>query len=76
MAGWHPLRRREFVRRLQVLGFSGPYHGTRHDFMVYGKKRQTVPSNPEYSVPQVKFLLRQVEVVLGRKISADDWERC
>jgi hypothetical protein len=75
MAGWHPLRRREFVRRLRVLGFSGPYAGTRHEFMVYGKKRQTVPSNAEFSVPQVKFLLRQVEAVLGRKIGVEEWEQ-
>jgi|Deesub1362A_J573_1020465.scaffolds.fasta_scaffold05679_6 hypothetical protein len=29
----------------------------------------TVPNNPEFSVPQLKMLLRQVEKILGRKIS-------
>ena len=73
MAGWHPLKRREFVRKLRALGFTGPERGTRHDFLVFRGRRQTVPSNPEFSVPQVKLLLRQVEAILGRKISAAEW---
>jgi predicted RNA binding protein YcfA (HicA-like mRNA interferase family) len=73
MAGWQPLKRREFVRRLHALGFGGPHRGARHEFFVYGQRRQTVPSNSEFSVPQVKKLLRQVETVIGRKISAEEW---
>ena len=74
MAGWHPLKRREFIRKLRALGFVGPYRGTRHDFLVFGPHRQTVPSNSDYSVPQVKMLLRQVETILGRKISLEKWD--
>ena len=74
MAGWHPTKRREFIRRLRALGFDGPYRGTRHDFLVLDQHRQTIPSNPEYSVAQLKMLLRQVETSLGRKISADEWD--
>jgi predicted RNA binding protein YcfA (HicA-like mRNA interferase family) len=73
MSGLLPLKRREFIRRLSALGFAGPYRGTRHDFMVFRQRRQTVPSNSEYSVPQVKMLLRQVEAILGRKIQTDEW---
>ena len=75
MAGWHPLKRREFIRRLRALGFNGPHRGTRHEFLVFGQKRQTVPSNPDYSLPHLKMLLRQVEAVLGRKIASDEWDR-
>jgi predicted RNA binding protein YcfA (HicA-like mRNA interferase family) len=75
MAGWHPIKRREFVRRLLALGFAGPHRGARHEFLVLRQRRQTIPSNPEYSVPQLKMLLRQVEVILGRKITAEDWDR-
>jgi len=75
MAVWHPIKRRELVRRLRGLGFQGPFRGTRHEFLVSGQQRQTIPSNPEYSTPQLKMLLRQVEVILGRKISADEWEK-
>ncbi|MBI5770594.1 MAG: type II toxin-antitoxin system HicA family toxin [Verrucomicrobia bacterium] len=73
MAGWHPLKRREFVRRLLALGFTGPYSGARHDFLIFRQRRQTIPSNTDYSVPQVKMLVRQVETIVGRKIPADEW---
>lgn len=75
MAGLHPLKRREFARRLRALGFVGPFSGARHEFLVYRQRRQTIPSNADFSVPQVKTLLRQVEAVLGRKVSAEEWER-
>jgi hypothetical protein len=52
------------MRRLRALGFDGPFSGTRHQFMVSGQHRQTVPTNSEYSVPQIRMLLRQVELKL------------
>jgi hypothetical protein len=73
MASWRPLKRRDFIRKLSALGFGGPYSGTRHQFMVFGQHRQTIPTNSEYSVPQVRMLLRQVETILSRKISLDEW---
>ncbi|MBI5774084.1 MAG: type II toxin-antitoxin system HicA family toxin [Verrucomicrobia bacterium] len=74
MAGWKPIKRREFVRRLCRLGFAGPYSGTRHQFLVFGPHCQTIPSNAEYSVPQLRMLLRQVESILGRKITPEEWQ--
>ena len=74
MGGWRPLKRREFVRKLRALGFEGPYCGTRHQFMVSGQNRQTIPSNAEYSVPQVRMLVRQVESILARSVSIDEWD--
>ena len=74
MAGWRPLKRRDFVPKLRVLGFSGPYSGTRHQFMTAGSHRQTIPTNAEYSIPQVRMLVRQVETILGRKIPLENWE--
>jgi hypothetical protein len=53
MAGLHPLKRREFIRRLRALGFSGPVRGARHEFLIFGQKRQTIPSNAEFSVHKV-----------------------
>jgi len=73
MAGWRPVKRREFIRRLRALGFDGPFSGTRHQFMVSGEHRQTIPTNSEYSVPQTRMLLRQVESILGRAVSLDEW---
>jgi hypothetical protein len=74
MPGWHPIRRRDFIRKLRVRGFTGPFRGTRHEFLALGERRQTVPSNPEFSVPQLKMLLRQVEAALGRRIAPEEWE--
>lgn len=74
MAAWRPLKRREFIRKLRAIGFDGPFSGTRHQFMVLNQHRQTIPTNPEFSVPQVRMLLRQVESILGRKVSLDEWD--
>ena len=74
MAGWRPIKRREFILKLSALGFEGPYRGTRHEFLAFGQRRQRIPSNAEYSVPQLRMLVRQVELTLGRRISADEWE--
>ena len=75
MAGWHPLRRRDFIRKLRALGFAGPVTGTRHQFKTLGFQRQTIPTNAEYSVPQVRMLVRQIEAIIGRNISLEDWEK-
>lgn len=41
--------------------------------MVYKQHRLTIPSNAEYSVPQLRFMVRQVEGIIGRPISLADW---
>ncbi len=70
---WKPLNRRDFIGRLKKLGFDGPYHGTRHSFMIFGERRLAIPSNKEYSVPQLKFMLKEVEGMIGRSIDAAEW---
>jgi len=61
------------MRRLRQLGFAGPYSGARHQFTVFGQHRLTVPSNKEYSVPQLRMMSREVADVMGRQITADEW---
>jgi len=73
MSRWTPCRRREFIRRLQKLRFEGPYSGTRHQFMVYEQHRLAIPSNTEYSVPQLRMMVREIEEIVGREITADEW---
>lgn len=55
------------------MGFDGPYPGTKHAFMVFGEHRLAIPSNKEYSVPQLKFMLAEVERILGRSIEPEEW---
>ncbi len=73
MSPWRPCRRREFIRRLRALGFDGPFSGTRHQFLVYQQHRLTIPSNPEYTVPQLRMLLREAADILGRELSSEEW---
>ena len=73
MSRWTPCKRSEFIRRLRKLGFDGPYSGTRHQFMVYQQYRLTTPSNQEYSVPQLRMMIREIEDILGRSVTVEEW---
>ncbi len=75
MSRWTPCKRRAFIKKLHQLGFDGPFIGTRHQFMVYNKQRLTIPSNSEYSVPQLKMMIREIEDILDRKISLVEWDQ-
>ncbi len=65
MSRWTLCKRAEFICKLRQLGFDGPFSGTRHQFVVFDQKRLAIPSNPEYSVPQLRVLIREAEGVLG-----------
>jgi hypothetical protein len=41
--------------------------------MIFGNHRLAIPSNTEYSVKEVRMMLAEVEVILGRSFSADEW---
>lgn len=74
MSQWRPCKRNEFVRRLRQLGFVGLYSGAKHQFMVYESHRLSIPSNKEYSIPQLRMMMREVERIIGREILPDEWE--
>lgn len=73
MNGWRPCKRREFIRKLQELGFESPEPGTRHFVMRYGSYKQVIPGNAEFSIPQLRRLLHQVEAKIGRRITSEEW---
>ncbi len=75
MSPWKPCKRRDFIRRLRKLGFDGPYSGTRHQFMIYRQNRMAIPSNAEYSVPQLRMMIREVEGILNRGITMNEWNK-
>lgn len=75
MSRWLPCKRRDFIRRLREIGFDGPFSGTRHQFMVYEQHRLTIPTNAEYSVPQLRMMIQEVEEIIGREITADEWNK-
>jgi len=64
-----PVSRRELIRRLQRLGFEGPYSGGRHEFMLRGNCRLILP-NPhrgDISVDLLRRILRRAGV------SREEW---
>jgi len=75
MSLWVPCKRREFIRKLRKLGFDGPFSGTRHQFLIYSQHRLAIPSNTEYSIPQLRMMVREIEDIMGRVITADEWHR-
>lgn len=66
-----PVKRREFIDKLKKLGFQSPFAGSKHQFMIFKNHRLTIPSNKEYSVPQLKFMLKEVERIIGKNIIAN-----
>lgn len=60
---------------MRALGFDGPLSGGGHGFMVYRNHRLAVPSNAEYSVGQLRMMIREVEGILGRSIEREQGNR-
>jgi len=70
---WKRCKRRDFIKKLHILGFSGPFSGTKHQFMIFQQYRLAVPSNAEFSVPQLHVLLGEVEIIIRQKITLEIW---
>ena len=75
MSPWQPCKRRVFIKRLRKLGFEGPFSGARHQFMFFRNYRLSIPSNAEFSVPQLRMMIREIESILGRTLDSDEWNR-
>lgn len=68
-----PCKRRDFIYRLRQLGFEGPFSGTKHQFMIYGQHRLAIPSNSDYSISQIRMMVREIEEIIEREITATEW---
>ncbi|MCB8766017.1 type II toxin-antitoxin system HicA family toxin [Planktothrix agardhii] len=42
--------------------------------MIYESHRLTIPSNDEYSVPQLRIMIREVEDILAQQITLKEWD--
>ncbi len=73
MAKWMPCKRRDFIKKLRKLGFEPPEPGEHHHYMRYGTYTLTLSSNKEYSIPQMKMLLNEIEHGINKKISLEQW---
>jgi hypothetical protein len=41
--------------------------------MLFRNYRLSIPSNAEFSVPQLRMMIREVESILGRTLDSDEW---
>jgi len=66
------ITRKELIRKFRVLGYTGPFSGGKHQFMIKGKKKIRIP-NPHGSgdihISLVKEILRQAGIRI------DEWDK-
>jgi len=63
------ISRKNLIRKFRALGYSGPFSGGKHQFMIKGRQKIRIP-NPhvkDISVSLLKEILRQAE------ISSHEW---
>lgn len=66
-----PVSRKELIRKFRTLGYSGPFSGGRHQFMIKGRHKIRIP-NPhlgDIDVSLLKEILRQAG------ISHEEWDK-
>ena len=70
MPTFGPISRRDLVRYLREIGFDGPYPGGKHQYMVKGELKLTIPNPHQGDISQALLarILRQ------GNITRDDWE--
>lgn len=59
-----PLPRRILIKKLQSLGFAGPFIATRHEYMLKGNHKIFIP-NPhgkDIGVPILKNIIEQIGI--------------
>ena len=66
-----PVKRKELIRRLRRLGFSGPHSGGKHEYLVKGNLRLALP-NPHQGDIGVELLVR---ILRQAGVSRDEWEK-
>jgi predicted RNA binding protein YcfA (HicA-like mRNA interferase family) len=65
-----PIKRKDLLRALKKAGFEGPYPGGKHEFLVRGNIRLTVP-NPHMGEIRKDLLAR---ILRQAGISREEWE--
>lgn len=68
-----PCKRDDFIDALRLLGFEGPFAGSRHQFVQYQDYPLHIPSYDEYDVPKLKEMIREVEHLIDHPVSNQDW---
>lgn len=71
MPPFRPISRRDLIAALRAAGFTGPYSGGKHQFMVRDGLRVRIPNPHQGDISQnlLGRILKQAE------ISQDEWEQ-
>ncbi|NOQ29362.1 MAG: addiction module toxin, HicA family [Methanosarcinales archaeon] len=65
-----PIKRRDLIRYLKLLGFEGPYSGGKHQFMIKDNITLRLPNPHKGDIGRV-FLIR---ILNQAKIDRNTWE--
>lgn len=71
MPPFGPIKRTDLIRALRTLGFDGPYAGGKHQYMIKGTLRLTLP-NPHAGEIGSALLTR---ILRQAGIDRETWER-
>ena len=66
-----PLKRRELIRKLRALGYTGPVQRGKHPYMERGEASLTIPGEHRRDI-SVRL---QMEIIKQARISKSDWEQ-
>ncbi len=66
------ISRKELIRKFKALGYSGPFSGGKHQFMIKGRKKIRIP-NPHGSKNTHISLLKEILRQAG--IKNDEWDK-
>jgi predicted RNA binding protein YcfA (HicA-like mRNA interferase family) len=70
MPRFGPVKRKDLIRYLVMLGFTGPYSGGKHQFMIKDNRTLRLP-NPHQSDISKELLIR---VLRQASIDKEEWE--
>ncbi|MEW5814816.1 MAG: type II toxin-antitoxin system HicA family toxin [Spirochaetota bacterium] len=65
------ISRRELIRKFKSLGYTGPFSGGKHQFMIKGQKKIRIP-NPHGSGDILISLVK--EIIRQAGISKEEWD--
>ena len=71
MPAWRAIKWRELVFYLKKVGFQGPYAGGKHQYLVKGELRLTIP-NPHQGDISLGLLAK---ILKAAGISRREWEK-
>lgn len=71
MPPFRAIKRRELIKALKNAGFDGPYIGGKHEFLVKGELRLTLP-NPHQNEISRELLAR---ILRQANLTREEWEK-